>query len=86
MHDENAYEDETHSGRRMKTRGKRRKPYVIEWRFVSDRKNSVFAQMGMDKWHIYNRYETESRRNQAYAVLVKKAKTGWGSYSEFRKV
>ncbi len=70
MHDKNAYEDETHSGRRMKPRGKRRKPYTIEWRAVS--KPGIQIWSSLTEWTVYNRYETESRRNQAYAVLVRK--------------
>lgn len=88
MNDKNAYEDETHSGRRMKPRGKRRKSYVIETRYLPppERRIPFFDCRGMYDWHTYHRYETESRRNQAYAALVKKAQNGWGTAQEFRMV
>lgn len=61
----NAYDDQSQSGRRLKIRGKRRKPFAVECRFKG---LSSFLD-----WFTHGRYETESRRDQAYAALVKKA-------------
>ncbi len=82
MDEPNAYEDETHSGRRLKPRGKRDKPFMIETRCV--RPNPSAFMRSWHEWHLYRRYETEARRDQAYATLVKKARTGWDQYWEYR--
>ncbi len=60
--------------RRGKKRGGR-KPFAIESRLVPDPampKRSVLRQLGLGKWWVWGRYETSSRRDQAYAALVKK--------------
>ena len=74
-----AYEDRTHSGRRMKPRGKRRKRFTIEARYILLRKNSFLSRLTRydGGWHVYSRYATESSRDQALAALVKKEKLGF---------
>ena len=74
MNDENAYEDQTNSGRRMKSRGKHRKRFVIEVRYILLRTNTFLNRLARydGGWHVYSRYATESSRDQAYTALVKK--------------
>ena len=79
--------------RRFKTRGKRKKPFGIETRTLHDRprKYSVFHTLKLHEWYVFSKYETQSRRDQAYAALVRKAENNqfrirWGIRQEFRKV
>ena len=70
--------DEPVGSKRLKPRGKRRKPFAIEWR------NTRWKWFR--DWSVYSRYTTAARRDQAYAVLVKKEGShGWGPSWEFRK-
>ncbi len=61
--------------RRIKARGKRRKPWGIEWRIERHVSNSLAENLGLYGWSVYNRYTTKARRDQAYAALVKKDAT-----------
>ncbi len=85
-------EDDT-PRRRGKKRG-RRKPFVLQARFVRgpDRRPSTgltWLFRSLEHWYTHSRYRTESARDQAYAALVKKAENdpfqGW-SKQEFRKL
>ena len=74
-----------------KTRGKARKPFAIEARLAlkpHTPKKSVFWQLGLKKWWVWGRYKTASRRDQAYAALVKREERDrhkyWGHW-EYRK-
>lgn len=69
----NAYDDQTHSGRRMKPRGKQRKPFVIECRIKWRVSSALARRLRLQDWHTHSRYTTAARRDQAYAVLVRKA-------------
>ena len=85
-----AYDDQTNSGRRMKPRGKRRKRFAIEARYITLRKNSILNRLTRFTcgWYTHSRYATESSRDQAYAALVKKEERaslpGWGRW-KYRK-
>jgi hypothetical protein len=61
---------------RGKPRGKRRKPFAIECRLVpnpnTDSSTVMRARLGLRTWWTWGRYETATRRDQAYAALVKK--------------
>ncbi len=77
--------------RRGKTRGKARRPFAIEARLVHDPDAPsilVSRQLGLGKWWVRGRYTTSSRRDQAYAALVKKEASShiprWARW-EFRK-
>lgn len=74
-----AYDDQLHSGRRMKPRGKRRKRFTIEVRYILLRKNTFLNRLSRydGGWHVYGRYATESSRDQALAAMVKKEKRGF---------
>ena len=80
----NAYDDQTNSGRRLKPRGKRRKPFAIECRIQRRVTASLARTLGLQDWWVHSRYTTASRRDQAYAALVKKAQSGWWR-PEYRK-
>ena len=82
----NAYDDETDSGRRLKPRGKRRKRFVIQFRFSYSPKNMFFPILA--GWHTYSRYATEAARDQALAVLVNKEQNSayWWTKRDFRKL
>lgn len=73
--------------RRGKKRG-RRKSFAIEAHLVRVSKQSILQQLGFEEWWVWGRYETASRRDQAYAVLVKKEQASrllnWGHWN-FRK-
>ena len=78
--------------RRGKTRGKTRKPFAIESRLVHDPdlpRRSVLRQFGLGEWGVWGRYMTASRRDQAYAALVKREAASrlprWGSW-RYRKM
>lgn len=84
-------DDEPHARGRAHPRGKRRKPFVIESRIVSPEdapKECVFRALGLGEWWAHGRYETASRRDQAYAAMVKKENMAriphWGHW-EYRK-
>jgi len=67
-------------GGRSKSRGKQRKPYIIDCIFP------VFSFLNRENtWKIWGRYRTESARDQAYAALVKKAEFPWGGSWKYRK-
>lgn len=71
-----------------KPRGKRRKPWAIEWRI--QQKAGLARTLRLNNWSVYTRYLTEARRDQAYAALVKKTKNDyWGQrfgwITEYRK-
>lgn len=77
--------------RRGKTRGKARKPFAIESRLVHDpdaSRHCVMRQLGLGEWWVCRRYTTATRRDQAYAALVKKEAAGrlprWAHW-EYRK-
>jgi hypothetical protein len=59
-------------GRRLKTKGKRKKPYTIEiyWN------TPFFSSYG---WHIWARYETLKQRDQAFKILSKRDHP-WAQY------
>ncbi len=77
--------------RRGKTRGKVRKPFALECRMAPSPdapKRSVLRQLNLKKWWVWGRYTTSSRRDQAYAALVKReAASTWPRWShwEYRK-
>lgn len=75
--------DETVGSRRLKPRGKRRKPWVIESRLRRAVTPGLAFMLRLKDWSVYNRYTTKARRDQAYAALVKKPIATWGW--EFRK-
>jgi hypothetical protein len=84
-------DDEPHVRGRIRPRGKKRKPFVIESRIVYPDdipRHSIFPALGLNDWSVHCRYHTESARDQAYAAMVKKENTAriprWG-YWEFRK-
>lgn len=84
-------EDEPHERGRAHPHGKHRKTFVVESRIVypeNEHPNSVFRTLGLGGWWVHGRYATASRRDQAYAALVKKEATSriprWGHW-EFRK-
>ncbi len=69
-------------------KAKRRKPYVIEWRFTATRPYSIFIGLNLDVWMVFRRYSSESARNQALTVMVKKEtnKPSWYRYqTTYRK-
>lgn len=66
-------DDEPVGSRRMKPKGKRKKPWAIEWRIKRHVSNGLARTLGLRGWMVYNRYTTEFRRDQALAALVKKA-------------
>ncbi len=83
-------EDDT-PRRRGKVRGKARKPFAIESRIVypdDAPAHCISRALGPGTWGVWGRYETASRRDQAYAALVKREAAGrirrWG-YWEYRK-
>lgn len=84
--DFNPYEEEdlVNIGRRLKPKGKRRRLFVIEIRYP-EINGSRFPRF-MGRWHTWKSYETKTRRDQAFAALVKK--TSWGGLLkvEYRKV
>jgi len=51
---------------------KRQKPYLIEYRYINVRSKSIFAIFNTNIWMTFRRYYSESARNQALAVMVKK--------------
>jgi len=66
--------------KRNNPRRKRKKPFVIESRLP----NSIV----IGDWWTHGRYDTESRRDEAYAVLVKKVDNSsypWNKM-EYRKI
>ena len=84
-------DDEPRKRGRAHPRGKRPKPFVVEGRIVypeNEHPNSDFRTLGLGEWWVHGRYETASRRDQAYAAMVKKEATSriprWG-YWAFRK-
>jgi hypothetical protein len=72
----NAYDDQSHSGRRLRPRGKQRKPFIIEYRLERRTSNGTAHILGLYNWITHSRYTTRSRRDEAYAVLVKKTLSG----------
>ena len=77
--------------RRGKVRGKARKPFAIESRIAYDENvcmNSGLRILDSGEWGTWGRYETASRRDQAYAALVKREAANrlpcWGSW-EYKK-
>ena len=58
--------------RRVKPRGKRRKPWVIETRVQRHVSNGLARDLGLWDWWIHSRYTTRARRDQAYATMVKR--------------
>ncbi len=77
--------------RRGKVRGTARKPFAVECRIVYPKdapRDCVFRTLGLGGWWVHGRYESASRRDQAYAALVKKEDANrlpnWGHW-EFRK-
>jgi hypothetical protein len=81
-----AYDSTALAGRRFKPKGKRRKPYAIETRLKRTSSGYLSRAQGLNNWHTYNRYETKSRRDQAFDALVKKeALSSWQWGCEYRK-
>ncbi len=83
-------DDEPVSSRRLKPRGKRRKPWVIEWRIKHHVSNTLAHTLRLTQWSVYSRYATESRRDQALAFMVKRAgrdsnRIRWHWDHEYRK-
>ena len=75
-------ESDVSRGRRSKSRGKQRKPYIIDCIFP------VLSFLNRERestWEVWGRYRTESARDQAYTTLVKKAAVFWGGRWEYRK-
>jgi len=79
-------ESDASRGKRVKPRGKQRKPFVIEYMIQSPRK-SVLNSFGFGKWGVWARYRTAAARDQAYAALVKKEANSphWWSTWKYRK-
>ena len=79
--------------RRGKKRGGR-KPFVLQARYVRGPKHRpsyglTWLFKSLEHWYTHSRYRTESARDQAYAALVKKAKSDplqGLSRQEFRKL
>jgi hypothetical protein len=72
-------EDDTPRRRGKKCRS--RKLFAIESRYRPDDRRSVFRCLNLYSWWVHGHYETASRRDQAYAALVKKEKNArrpWG--------
>ncbi len=80
-------ESDTSRGPHRKPRGKQKKPWIIEWK-IRPPKHSVFQYVGLFGWSAWSRYATAARRDQAYAVLVKKmaANPWWAADTKYRKV
>ncbi len=79
--------DEPKQGRRLKPRGKVRKSFTIEYRFLIPKRSILRWQLNLEKWGTWGRYTTAARRDQAYAFMVKKEKDrlpSWGRW-EYRK-
>ena len=73
-------ESDAPRGRRSKTRGKQRKPYLIDCIFP------VLSFLNRENtWEVWGRYRTESARDQAYTALVKKVAVFWGGAWKYRK-
>lgn len=84
-------EDEPHVRGHIRPRGKARKLFAIESRLVHDPdapKQLVSRQLGLGGWWVHGRYKTASRRDQAYAAMVRKEADSnfprWARW-EFRK-
>ncbi len=81
-------EDDEPTHGRDKPRGKRRKPYKIESRYINiNCGNTVFQLLHLDKWWTHGRYVTEVQRDSALFDLAKKAEKSshpWGKM-EYRK-
>ncbi len=66
---------EPHARGRAHPHGKQRKPFALECRLGHDPdtpEHSALRQLGLETWWVWGRYVTASRRDQAYAALVKK--------------
>lgn len=84
-------DDEPHARGRARPRGRQRKLFAIEGRNVYPEDastNCVFRALGLGEWWVHGRYETASRRDQAYAALVRREAASriprWGCW-EYRK-
>jgi hypothetical protein len=77
--------DEMVGSRRLKPRGKRKKRFVIESRITRETTTALVTFMGLDNWWVHSRYTTRARRDQAYAVLVKKSHNDRYWKPEYRK-
>lgn len=83
---------EQQPGRRIKPKGKRRKSWAIEVRYPRPEGETpglyrLFSKLA--EWHVYSRYDTESRRDQAFSALVKKSHLDYpygGRAPQYRKV
>lgn len=72
-------DDEPHARGRAHPHGKRRKPFALECRLVHDpdaHPNCIFSTLSLGEWWVWRRYTTASRRDQAYATLVRKEEAG----------
>ena len=83
--------DEIVGSKRMKPRGKRKKPYGIECRLKRSVSAGLARTLGLQNWWMHSRYTTRARRDQALAVLVKKAENDglaarYNWQTEYRKV
>jgi hypothetical protein len=65
-------DDEPVGSRRLKPRGKRKKPWAIECRIKRHVSNGLARDLGLWDWWLHSRYTTRARRDQALAALVKK--------------
>lgn len=75
--------------RRLKPRGKRRKPYKIEVRYVADTGyKPIRVLKWMFEWRVWGAYETQEQRDQAFNTLVEKSKREslYRRTTEWRKV
>ncbi len=76
---------------KFKARGKRRKPYIIESRLTGAEglhPRNVFHSLKLEAWWVRSRYTTATRRDQAYAALVKKERNSYVNWANwhYRKV
>lgn len=79
-------DDEPVGSRRLKPRGKRRKPFAIEARVPRRVTSSLATTLGLRDWWVHSRYTTRARRDQAYAALVRREPQSPGYWRrEWRK-
>jgi hypothetical protein len=64
--------DESVGTRRLKPRGKQRKPFTIEYRTRRKISPNLARFLHLMEWQTHSRYLTPSRRDMAFAALVKK--------------
>lgn len=84
-------DDTAKGGRQRKNRG--RKAFVLQARYVYKRRALHSPGLGwlfrrLQNWYTHSRYSTESARDEAYAAMVKKARSldDHISRQEYRKL